>query len=137
MGKRDAEKKAERLRLGGLRAHLLVCTGGSCASKRRGRQALHEARREVRSLGLKRAEARVLCSAVGCLEVCREGPIAAVWPDGVFYKRASGKNLRRIVREHLAEDRVVEELCIARPTAIEAQRPSPSSASARVATRRR
>ena len=133
MAKRDAEQKAERLRLGGLRAHLLVCTAGSCASKRRGRQALREARGEIRALGLKRAEARVLCSAVGCLDVCREGPIAAVWPDGVFYKRASAKNLRRIVREHLAAGRVVEELCIARPAEREAQ----SSASARAATRRR
>lgn len=115
MARRDARRIAEKLGLGRLRAHVLVCTSGSCAGKSKGKRALKEARRELRALGLRRGDARVVCSAVGCLGVCREGPIAVVWPDGTFYGRATPKNLRRIVREHVAGGEVVEPLCIARP----------------------
>lgn len=115
MGKGDPARIAEKRRLHRLRAHVLVCTGGSCASKSDQKQALKEARREVKALGLHRGDARVECSAVGCLGVCRGGPIAVVWPDGAFYRKATPKNVRRIVREHAAAGRVVEDLCIARP----------------------
>lgn len=115
MGKGDPARIAEKLRLHRLRAHVLVCTGGSCAPKSDQKQALKAARSEVKTLGLHRGGERVACHEVGCLGVCRGGPIAVVWPDGVFYRKATPKNLRRIVREHAAAGRVVDELCIARP----------------------
>ena len=115
LAKKDARRVAQRLGLPRLRAHVLVCTAGSCAPKARQKRALKEARRAVRAQGLHRAPGRVVCSRVGCLGVCRDGPIAVVWPDGVFYRDATPENLRRIVREHLGEGRPVEELCIARP----------------------
>jgi (2Fe-2S) ferredoxin len=115
MAKHGPERIAEKLRLGHLRAHVLICTGGKCASRSRQKRALEAARREVKALGLHRGEARVVCSAVGCLGVCRSGPIAVVWPDGTFYRKATPRNLRRIVREHVVGGHVVEALCIAQP----------------------
>lgn len=115
MGRKRLERIADKLDLPRLRAHLLVCTAGSCASKRAQKEALKAARHEVKALALHRGEGRVVCSAVGCLGVCRGGPIAAVWPDGTFYREATPENLRRILREHVAQGRVVEALCIARP----------------------
>lgn len=117
MAKRDARAVAHKQRLDRLRGHVLVCTDGSCASRREQKLALKEARRELKARGLHRGDPRVICTGVGCLGVCKEGPIAAVWPDGVFYRKATPKNLRRIVREHLEGGRVVDELCIARPGA--------------------
>lgn len=117
MARKDTERIAKKLRLHRLRAHLLVCTGGSCASKGEQKQALKEARRELKALGLHRGTSRALCTEVGCLGVCRGGPIVVVWPDGTFYRNATPKNVRRIVREHVAEGRVVEDLCIASPQA--------------------
>jgi (2Fe-2S) ferredoxin len=115
LAKSDVRRKAEKLRLDRLRSHVLVCTSGSCAGKGEQRRALKEARREAKRLGLQRPDERVLFSAVNCLGVCRAGPIAVVWPDGVFYRKADAKNLGRILREHVAGRRVVEDLCIARP----------------------
>ncbi len=115
MPKKDPQRIARKLRLGHLRAHVLVCTGGDCGSRRQQKDALKEARRQVKELGLDRGDGRVVCTGVDCLKICHGGPIAVVWPDGTFYRDATPGNLRRIVREHVGEGRVVEELCIARP----------------------
>jgi (2Fe-2S) ferredoxin len=115
MAKGDPERIASKLSLPALRAHVLVCTDGSCASRREQKEALKAARREVKSLRRHRGVGRIVCNEVGCLGICRQGPIAAVWPDGVFYRKATAKNLRRILNEHVVGGRVVDELCIARP----------------------
>ena len=56
----------------------------------------------------------VFRSQARCLRVCREGPIAVVYPEGAWYRRCDATALERIIQEHLVGGRVVEELCFAR-----------------------
>lgn len=58
-------------------------------------------------------EGSVLRTKVGCLRVCREGPIALVYPGGHWYRHASGENLDRIIDEHLIGGQPVQSLLIA------------------------
>lgn len=54
-------------------------------------------------------------SKVNCLQVCSEGPIAVVYPEGVWYKKVDVPALEEILHEHVIGGRVVEKYRL-RPT---------------------
>jgi (2Fe-2S) ferredoxin len=48
----------------------------------------------------------------GCLDRCAGGPVAVVYPEGVWYSFVDNSDIDEIVRSHLRDGQVVERLVL-------------------------
>jgi (2Fe-2S) ferredoxin len=92
--------------------HVLTCRGPHCTAHGANTcwDSLAHSLTDYERRG---GKARVLVAQTGCLYRCNRGPILIVYPDGVWYGGITPANVGRIVDEHLAGGRVVDELRIA------------------------
>jgi len=85
--------------------HVAVCTNQTCAES--GAAAvIEELRQGVRNTD--DCDARV--TRTSCLGQCGDGPMVAVYPDGVWYGGVTADDTDRIVSSHLDRDRIVSDL---------------------------
>ncbi|WP_248898027.1 CbiX/SirB N-terminal domain-containing protein [Haloplanus halobius] len=85
--------------------HVAVCTNQTCAAD--GAPAVLERLRQA-ARDSDACDARITRSS--CLGRCGDGPMVAVYPDGVWYGGVDAADAERIVGDHLDRDRIVSEL---------------------------
>jgi len=98
------------------RYHVFFCTnlredGSDCCQNFDAKAMRDYAKARTKEMGIA-GQGGVRVNTAGCMDRCAEGPVIAVYPDGVWYTYLDQEDIDEILEEHLRHGRVVKRLRI-------------------------
>jgi (2Fe-2S) ferredoxin len=96
--------------------HVFFCLnerddGRECCAGQNAQKLQEYAKKKIKSLGLS-GEGRVRINKAGCLDRCEQGPVAVVYPEGIWYTLVDEHDVDEIIESHIQHGKPVARLMI-------------------------
>lgn len=96
--------------------HIFFCLnqrdkGDNCCAGHDAQAAFDHCKKRIKSERLSGA-GKVRVNKAGCLDRCSAGPVAVVYPEGVWYTFVDKDDIDEIVESHLKNGQIVERLLV-------------------------
>jgi len=96
--------------------HIFFClnerkSGEDCCAQHQAQAGFDRCKQLVRQAQLS-GPGQVRVNKAGCLDRCAAGPVAVVYPEGVWYTYVDASDIDDIVNEHLIGGKVVQRLLV-------------------------
>ena len=94
--------------------HIFFClnerqNGEACCAHHHAQASFDRCKQRVKEAGLA-GIGMVRVNKAGCLDRCAAGPVAVVYPEGVWYSYVDAQDIDEIVESHLKNGQVVTRL---------------------------
>jgi len=110
----EAARAADALGLDATRRHIFLCVKSSeqaCCGGELATKSWDYLKARLKQLGLSE-HGGIQRTKADCLRVCVAGPVAVVYPEGVWYTYVDTHDIDEIVESHLKNGKVVERLVL-------------------------